>query len=59
VKIGSMEATRTPRPSWSGLMLSPGPRRSWKSASSNVTEDALNPGVFTLAMLLPTTSIIV
>jgi hypothetical protein len=64
VKLVLMPAVRTPRPIWAGLVapvFAPGavaPRRVWLNASAKTTWEDLNPVVFTLAMLLPVTSII-
>ncbi len=65
VKTPVMEPTRVPRPICIGFvppMLPVGeplPCRVWASVSWNVTTEDLKPAVLTLAMLLPTTSIIV
>ena len=65
VNTPSIEATLVPRPIWMALdppwpaPPEPAPERVWLRASWNVMTEALKPAVFTLAMLLPTTSIIV
>ena len=65
VKTRSMVPRLEPSPTWVGLMparvaVEPdAPDRVWEIASAKVTCEALKPVVLTLAMLLPTTSIIV
>ena len=55
-------ATRTPRPTWFGLVPAfaevarPAAETIWDRASSNCTLDDLKPTVFTFAMLLDVTS---
>ncbi len=65
----SMLPTVTPKPTCIGLVPprdavsmsdgEPAPRRVWLKTSWNVTREDLKPGVFTLATLLPITSILV
>src|SRR3954451_17965292 len=60
-----MAPRREPRPTWAGLVPpraaegAPPPARVWESTSVKTVLDPLKPVVLTLAMLLPTTSIIV
>src|SRR3954466_14167009 len=60
-----MPATLTPRPTWAGLVpampaVGAEPLRStWERVSSKTVVLDLKPTVLTLAMLLPTTSILV
>src|SRR5690349_4362658 len=64
-KLVVVPATLEPRPTWAGLvppvlaLAAPPPRRVWLSTSWNTVVEDLKPEVLTLAMLLPTTSIIV
>ena len=65
LKLVLMAAIRTPRPTWAGFVPpllpcgAPAALSIWLRVSSKTVADALNPAVFTLAMLLPVTSIIV
>src|SRR4051795_9088533 len=65
LKLVVMPATLTPRPTWAGLVPAESAvgaeplRRTCESVSSKTVVLLLNPTVLTLAMLLPTTSILV
>jgi hypothetical protein len=63
-KLVSMPASRTPRPTWAGLVPplpacgAPAPRTIWDRVSAKVAWLDLKPAVLMLEMLLPVTSII-
>src|SRR3954471_13615515 len=65
LKLVPIPATLTPRPTWAGLVPAVSRygaepwRSSWETVSSKTVVLLLKPTVLTLAMLLPTTSILV